>query len=453
MNGVTEKIGYTKDVGDIGVLYCKSNNNIYFISDSQIYSFQDMQAPYQLSAYLPIQLWRNENCILLNDELYGCVHQNMLILRALDQPELAQGALSIIGGDGSVAHKNFISNHHEVAITMSHNNYSTVSDFATDIISGENAIDIIILSCSDYPIEQIINKGYVADLSDYPQIVDTASQMNPALTSCLMRDSKLYGIPMHVKSYGMGYDISLANGPGLSQEDLPTTYLELLEFIANFQYAYGEEHPEVNLFGNFNFKEIVFTNMLSRYTSELLRNGEKLHFDTPLFRKLITVNDFYEKQALLWNDVAFEGPYQFREIRSTQPLILPLDEGMQPLAESQVLAFFVNARTEHMDQAILYLAEYIREFNPYTSFALFPSMNDPVPNPDYDGLVKEYENYIARLETRLKTADAENKSELKNRLAGAQAGLAEKVGLRPCRKRKGLQSATPFLRSAQKPIN
>ena len=94
---------------------------------------------------------------------------------------------------------------------------------------------------------RLIDKGYAADLSGYPELMAVAGRMDARFTESVMRDGKLYGLPVSLYTSGMGVNADTMEKLGLTQDDLPTTWLEFLDFAANFYYDYGEENADVAL--------------------------------------------------------------------------------------------------------------------------------------------------------------------------------------------------------------
>ena len=74
-----------------------------------------------------------------------------------------------------------------------------------------------------------------------------AGRMDARFTESVMRDGKLYGLPVSLYTNGMGVNADTMEKLGLTQDDLPTTWLEFLDFAANFYYDYGEENADVAL--------------------------------------------------------------------------------------------------------------------------------------------------------------------------------------------------------------
>ncbi|NLO84084.1 MAG: carbohydrate ABC transporter substrate-binding protein [Clostridiales bacterium] len=451
-----EKIAQTETSRDSGFAYSESRNTLYFTSGAQIYAFGDMQSPCHLSAYTPEEVNDWFSCMTLGTDLYAYLDTNggSLIVRQLDQIDLSRGVLTVMGDIDNSPHEEIMTRNPSFALSMQGGATTDFSQIATSMISGEDAIDIITLDTGYSPIQQIIDKGYAADLSGYPAIMESVSQMDQALLSFLMRDGKLYGVPIQLLDYGMNYDKEVLAELGISQGELPKTYIELLDFIANFASDYGEAHDDIKLFEDFDVKSDLFEIIIEQYTSEMARSGDMLTFDTPLFRKLIAafeaidfadidpyerygegiwdeseeMDDFYSKQALFISQHgSYSTPYEFSSSGTYIPIILPLDEGLTPLAPVSLAVMVVSSRTNHMDEAVFYLTERIKSYNPQIEgYALYPNNNAPLVNKNYDSWLSRTETELEDAEKRLLSADAQSKAALEDTIAYLQESLSQK---------------------------
>lgn len=432
-------------------VYAKSSNTLYFVESSKVMSLPNMAGPAELSAYLPTQSWNDQNQALLGDQLFVLVQDNMIYARKIDDPAVQNGALTISGDTYSSSHRAFIQNNPDIDIEI--NNTISTEDFtalANAMVSAEDSLDIITVNSQFCPLARIIDKGYAADLSAYPGIADVVATMDPSLTSCLMRDGNLYGIPISLDGNGLAYVPEILGELGMTEEDLPTTFVELLDFFTNWQYDYGEDHPEVSLIGELNVKSVLMNIMMTSYMDVQLRDNGSITFDTPLFRKLMAafeqidfteidpyeqygddiwndsdaVNEFYSRDTLFVNYGDYISPTSFGVDNYCMTMALPLDEGIEPLLAVSPIVMIVNPRTTRMDQAVIYLSEYVKNYDDYVSFALFPDNNEPVVNPTYELQMKSMNDELEKLKAQLEKAEPEMKASLQESIDYYEESLA-----------------------------
>lgn len=445
----SQVLAKTRTGDDGGLVYDEKSNNIYLMSGSELYTLVDQAAPYVLCGYMPVG--GNAYCsgTLVSNDLY-VYSSSMLFVRELQPAGIQGGALRIAGG-GDEAHVAAIRNNPQIDIVLAPSTTDVAfTDIVTNMITGGDMVDILTLYSTMNPLSKVFAKGYAADMSGYPEIMEMVSRMSPQIAECLMQDGKLYGVPVGVSSNGLGYDPDTLELLGLTAEDLPKTFPELLAFLADFQADYGDEHEDINLFSNISSKSYMMSWMMNQYAAVQLRDQGEICFDTPLFRKLmeafeqINFADFdpyeqygeeawdnpevfasyYPKESLFRTATDCSTPNAYDPSESSMPLMLALDEGIQPLASISIQIMMINAKTEHMDEAALYVTEYMKNYDPELSFALFPDLSEEVANPDYESAVQSLRDSIEKTELALQHASDESKAELEDSLQNFQETLA-----------------------------
>ena len=279
-----------------------------------------------------------------------------------------------------------------------------------------------------------------------------ALQEMSAAQSKVMRDGKLYGLPVSLYTSGMGVNADTMEKLGLTQDDLPTTWLEFLDFAANFYYDYGEENADVALM-DLNMRRPLFQMICKQYVAAQLRDTGSISFDTPLFRKLMQAleaidfteldpyevkgdkvwegddaNEFYEKQQL-FTSYAEATPRSMGQSgygSVNQPLILSLDGETEPIVPVSMTVMIVNPRSTRIDQAAAYLTAYAGHYEAETeNIMFFPDQNDPVPNSYYEVQKQSYEESLQDLDSRIEKADESEKASLRDNREQIQGFLDE----------------------------
>ena len=123
----------------------------------------------------------------------------------------------------------------ELNVTLASNYPQTMERaLTTAMVSGTSSMDVFSLNTDANPVARLIDKGYAADLSGYPELMAVAGRMDARFTESVMRDGKLYGLPVSLYTSGMGVNADTMEKLGLTQDDLPTTWLEFLDFCGEF---------------------------------------------------------------------------------------------------------------------------------------------------------------------------------------------------------------------------
>ena len=436
------------------VTYDPQSDTAYYCCDATIYAVPMATGESRVSAYLPVNAWSG------SDTTFAVLAGGMIVyangdgayVRRLDAPELAAGALTIANEGGTQKHMAVVAEHPELNVTLASNYPQTMEELTTAMVSGTGSIDVFSLTTNANPIARLIEKGYAADLSGYPELMAVAGRMDARFTDSVMRDGKLYGLPVSLYTNGMGVNADTMEKLGLTQEDLPTTWLEFLDFAANFHYDYGEENADVALM-DLNMRGSLFQMIREQYVAAQLRDTGSISFDTPLFRKLMQAleaidfteldpyevkgdkvwegndaNEFYEKQQLFtrYSEASPRSMGQSGYGRSNQPLVLRLDGETEPIIPVSMTVMIVNPRSTRMDQAAAYLTAYAGHYDPETeNIMFFPDQNDPVPNSYYKIQKQSYEESLRELDSRIEKADESEKAILRDNREQIQGFLDE----------------------------
>lgn len=434
--------------------YDRESDTAYYCGDATIYAVPLATGESRVSAYLPVNAWSG------SDTTFAAISGGMIVyangdgtyVRRLDAPELAAGALTVANEGGTTKHMAVVAEHPELNVTLASEYPQTMEELTTAMVSGTGSMDVLCLTTSYNPVERLIDKGYAADLSGYPELMAVAGRMDPRFTQSVMRDGKLYALPVALSTNTLGVNAEAMEKLGLTESDLPATWLEFLDFAANYYYDYGEENADVALM-DLNMRRPLFQMIRDQYVAAQLRDTGSVSFDTPLFRKLMQAleaidfteldpyevkgdkiwegndaNEFYEKQQLFtrYSEASPRAMDQSGYGRSNQPLILRLDSETEPVLPVIMTVIIVNPRSTRMDQAAAYLTAYAGHYDAETeNIMFFPDQNDPVPNSYYEVQKQSYEESLRDVDSRIEKADESEKASLRETREQIQGYLDE----------------------------
>lgn len=434
--------------------YDRESDTAYYCGDATIYAVPLATGESRVSAYLPVNAWSG------SDTTFAALSGGMIVyangdgtyVRRLDAPEMAAGALTVANEGGTTKHMAVVAEHPELNVTLASNYPQTMEELTTAMVSGTGSMDVLCLTTSYNPVERLIDKGYAADLSGYPELMAVAGRMDPRFTQSVMRDGKLYALPVALSTNTLGVNAEAMEKLGLTESDLPATWMEFLDFAANYYYDYGEENADVALM-DLNMRRSLFQMIRDQYVAAQLRDTGSVSFDTPLFRKLMQAleaidfteldpyevkgdkiwegndaNEFYEKQQLFtrYSEASPRAMDQSGYGRSNQPLILRLDSETEPVLPVIMTVMIVNPRSTRMDQAAAYLTAYAGHYDAETeNIMFFPDQNDPVPNSYYEVQKQSYEESLRDVDSRIEKADESEKASLRETREQIQGYLDE----------------------------
>ncbi len=434
--------------------YDRESDTAYYCGDATIYAVPLATGESRVSAYLPVNAWSGSDTTFaaLSGGMIVYANGDGIYVRRLDAPELAAGALTVANEGGTTKHMAVVAEHPELNVTLASEYPQTMEELTTAMVSGTGSMDVLCLTTSYNPVERLIDKGYAADLSGYPELMAVAGRMDPRFTQSVMRDGKLYALPVALSTNTLGVNADVMEKLGLTESDLPTTWLEFLDFAANYYYDYGEENADVVLM-DLNMRRSLFQMIRDQYVAAQLRDTGSVSFDTPLFRKLMQAleaidfteldpyevkgdkvwegndaNEFYEKQQLFtrYSEASPRSMGQSGYGRSNQPLVLRLDGETEPVLPVSMTVMIVNPRSTRIDQAAAYLTAYAGHYDAETeNIMFFPDQNDPVPNSYYEVQKQSYEESLRDVDSRIEKADESEKASLRETREQIQGYLDE----------------------------
>lgn len=239
-----------------------------------------------------------------------------------------------------------------------------------------------------------------------------------------------------------GVNMELWESLGLTEDDLPTSLPELYDFAANWVWDYGEEHPEISLFdlGSYS-SQLLYSLLLNDYIAYMQKQGGELVFDTPVFRRLMegfSAIDFEEilsvqdqDEDTYWTPNALFSTsmsvgYLGYQDERFQPLYLSLEEGGEPFIGMNLNVMTINPRTKRMDQALLYVSEYLDNLDKTSAnIVLFPDHNDPVENDYYQSNLEDMQESLAQMQESLENASEENRAEIEQQIQWQEESIAD----------------------------
>lgn len=422
---------------------CVGNGTLYYLDGSRIAGIDLASGEKRLSAYTGGGVIANGGQTFYADGYYVMLnnYSGMQVFK-LDPEGIENGALTIFGEFGSDTHTKFVRNHPEIAVDVSGDYTSDIETLTQSMVSDTGAYDVLLMSLSYMPVERLIEKGYCADLSQSPEIMERVSAMYPEVVEPLMADGKLYGVPVGMSGTCYGVNMELWESLGLTEDDLPTSLPELYDFAANWVWDYGEDHPEISLFdlGSYS-NQILYSLLLNDYIAYMQKQGGELAFDTPAFRRLMegfSAIDFEEilsvqdqDEDTYWTpDALFStgmsvGYLAYRDERF-QPLYLAVEEGGEPFIGMNLSVLTVNPRTKRMDEALLYVSEYLDNLDKTSAYiTLFPDHNDPVENDYYQTNLESMQESLAKMQESLENASEENRAEIEQQIQWQEESIAD----------------------------
>ena len=186
---------------------------------------------------------------------------------------------------------------------------------------------------------------------------------------------------------------------------------------------------------------LLYSLLLNDYIAYMQKQGGELVFDTPVFRRLMegfSAIDFEEilsvqdqDEDTYWTPNALFSTsmsvgYLGYQDERFQPLYLSLEEGGEPFIGMNLNVMTINPRTKRMDQALLYVSEYLDNLDKTSAnIVLFPDHNDPVENDYYQSNLEDMQESLAKMQESLENASEENRAEIEQQIQWQEESIAD----------------------------
>lgn len=452
VTGNAEDAGPLPD-GAAGLAYDAESGYFYCLSASELHRGRVGEAT-ECVAYIPsnapyismTSADRQPQTALLSGGLFASLDYGVLTVRNADPQYKPSRTLRISGGSSDDAYRAFTREHPEIPVIFEPVTLTSAEDVMRAMVGGDGA-DIYVLPVSSTLYAPLIEKGYLSDLTQSETIRSLVERMYPALAEGLMQGGKIFAVPSSMYATTLGYSPYVLEQLGLTEDDLPKTLPEFLEFVGRWDDEFAEEHPTLSLFTeSFDMSEaklLFFDRLLSQYESTLRLRGEEISFDTPLFRELLaaleganlpelaesifdvdsgvsrayTIFDDSAKPTALFDFYYSAYVMDYNLDQGYEPLLLPLSQDTPALLDAYMEVYVVNASSENADLAVAYLETVANNLGDGLTRTLLPDVNEPVENPNMVENIQEGEAALKEAEER---GDEESAAVLREQLAYTQ---------------------------------
>ena len=446
-DGATVSLKEMADTAYIYTLaYDAAKDTVYYFTESTLWGMTGMGAPFKAA-------YANQSYVdsmtIFSSGYAALWSSDGLEIHNLDPAYLPTKTLTLIGSWRDAAARKFTQENPDIPLIFSEQYYG-MADLGQAMVSGDTTIDVIRTSVAN-GFDNLLEKGYCADLSSSQKLMDYVNSLYPALRDEVMKDGKLYAIPVTLYGSTLSYMPSKLEEIGLTEEDMPTTFVELCEFITRWNNEWIDDESKTNVMPfctTMSNRSVVFDLMLKAYLDYYDAKGEPLTFDTPEFNAMLTALDSMDASNLdmpaNMSDQEYDEYYQLysgvfvdRGLLSTAegeyaavPLKLSIGEDKDFTVGVTMEILFVNPRCANLPEAIKLLECYVDTLDNSYKILMCPDCNDPVENQYYQDTLKNFQDSLAELQEQLKTADDAEKRDLEDTIKYYEDSLNNKESFR-----------------------
>lgn len=421
--------------------FCSDGQKVYYMDGSRIMGIDPETGESKIAAYTGEGMYGGSSYgNVLCEGGYYITASSGLNQYLLNSPSLEKGALRIFGESGSDTHRNFAKAHPEISVEVAGDYSNDLETLTQAMVSDTNPYDVLFLSLNYMPVDRLLQKGYCADLSGDEALMDVARSMYPQFGEILMKDGKLYGLPVDASASTYSVNMDAWEALGLTEDDLPKTLLDLMEFTANWAFDYGDDYSEYFLFDWVN-QSSFFSMILSEYLTYIQKKEGKIIFNTPEFEELLRAfedinfkeleqlhdqNESMDMEKVIFQSYTSVLPlsnFQYMD-ENYRPLYLSVAEGEEPSLSVTTTVMIINPKTTRMEEAKTYMEYYVTHLpKDEGAITFFQGTPEPVESPYYARQKKETEKQIANAKERLEKASEENKASIRDEISSLEEDL------------------------------
>lgn len=441
-SGETAVLGTMPDTSYGGLAYDAAADAIYYAGSSFVYRCNGGAGDEPVGYLMGSNSSRSEMAAVIWNERYYSSDwrdESYVSSATLDPSLLPTRTLRL--GDTWYAEdiiRQFAKENPDVAVEYVDVPASSAEEYRSHMESPQ-AADIYCLSLPYSPYAPLLKYGLLADLSGSDKLADTVGRMYPNMTSAYLADGKLYGLPISIYATTLGYYPDALEKVGMTEDDLPATYDELLDFVADWYYDYYDDYEEMQLFEwspelRMSFFQMIFMAQVMSCEAK----GESVTFRTPAVLRLLNRLDSQEMKTvfdalhpeqssgivggLVVYESFYDGsatavftsshdplPSMYSRWMNSEPLMLRLDEDSAPAISANVTLMTVNRASKNQDLAIE-LLEYIAERLPQDlTTTMMPDVNEPIQVSYYEENLASYREVLDMLTKEAEEAPEEEK--------------------------------------------
>ena len=305
-----------------------------------------------------------------------------------------------------------------------------------NMMNRDDSIDVYVMNTSSSIYDALYRRGYLMELDGSEKLMALADRMYPQLREAVSAGGHLVALPVTFNSWTLGVNEKALEALGMTLDDVPDNWMDLLAFIANLEQPL-KEHPNVHLFyAGYTAREArndLFNSIFEDYSRYINANDPAMGYNTELLRGLLAKLEQIDFVALVCaEDSEDDGERGDRYMDYGEdsmllqlgtgctignfysdftPLLMGLDaDTPMPLVLRADVAV-VNPFTRHPEMAMAFMEELADSLSTSTRYCLDPSLNEPIRGEQNEESAADAQEWLEELNGELEEADAADQAD------------------------------------------
>ncbi len=330
------------------------------------------------------------------------------------QIEPARGGqtLTISGGVSDQPHRIAAQQMENVMFSLADDFYFTDTALLNKLLTRDATVDVYYVSGAFVSIGSVFDKGFALPLTD-ERLIRDVEKMYACVAGAVMHDRGLYALPVGVDTEQccMAYEPSLLGQCAEAGFKLPSSWMDLLRSIAEWDSSLWSQQISPIAMGR---QELLTMSIQYYITSKELSN-EPIVFDSAQFRQLIELALQAGTELAAHHSERMERSLFMRrsinlhtaQSNGYETLLLPLDNGLMPVAPISISLLFVNPYSKQPELAMDYLAKYFGALDELERMSLSPENSRPVKNPNTSELLATMRQSLSETKRQMENENDE----------------------------------------------
>ena len=439
-NGSTEEKVHFPITGSSPTLlhYNAASDTLYYYRNGEIVAVKGFDISTETAVNgSPIYAEGGKSILLDGDRLLIWNYQGAVI-RSIDPAKRAQTTLRIrnylYSNAVDEALFRFSDSHGDISAVQS--NDGDPKDVLQAMMSRDGHDDIYVMNMTSGQYRALYNRGYMADLSGSAKLAAFADSMYPQYAEAVKKDGKLLAVPIDIDSYGLGYNTETLKRLGMTEEDLPKTWDQFLDFVAELpEKAAGKSvYPFEQWESSYSVRSTMLENMLTGYEEYQAMKGEDCVFNSPVLRGLLDKLDALDLSACGLRDedesydeemgmnysawdygeeeeryglFVFYVPLHITGNGGEKPLVLGFDEDHR-IGFVNLSVAFVNPFSEHPQEAAAFLEQVTECLDRSALYSLQQDRNEPIRSASFEEDKARQQKIVEQIKAEMAKPEAED---------------------------------------------
>ncbi len=306
-------------------------------------------------------------------------------------------------------------------------------EIAMMIRTGEANADIYCIKF-DSNFQQLMQDGFMVDLSESTALVDAVKRMYPCIQDTVWHEGKLYAYPITTMPLYWSARTDLLQEVGLS---FPDSYLKFLELYRDWYDSTASENTDIQFSRDFGVRVNLLIDTLIHYERTYGHPDKPLSFDHPALRQALQIitsmppsaNEQVLSEGRIQSDLPRKAIFETWDTAplSVQPAYVgegtfqlfsppPFEGGASPLLPANLYVYIINPLSKNKESAIKFLEHMIENARPMFRYLVFPDLMEPLPSDAAVEREKELSQYMEELLVQLKSAPEDEKRAIQEKI-------------------------------------